>query len=138
MTLAIRAAALYDPALMGASTRRVEEGLAAHRELFATLMHLFGRRMRPPFTLDHLVAVIAAMAEGFAVQDCTRRRHPRIRRQDLGEGVGDDWTLFGTAVQFVIEAFTEDDPAPERPGVGVARTGQTRHELPRPESEPSG
>jgi AcrR family transcriptional regulator len=109
ITLALRASAIHDVALMDASVRRVDEGLRAHEELFTEFARLFGRRMRAPFTVSHLVAVTAALAEGFALQDCTRTRHPRIDRDGLGDGVGRDWTLYGTALHFLIEAFTEPD-----------------------------
>jgi AcrR family transcriptional regulator len=113
IALALRASARSDPELINTSVARIEEGLADHTELFAVLATKYGRRMRPPFTMSHLTAVVAALAEGFAIQDATGTRHPRLERDGLGAGVGRDWTLFGTVVQILIEAFTEPDGTPE-------------------------
>jgi AcrR family transcriptional regulator len=108
-TLALRACAVHDEWLRTASFERVEAGLAAHADLYSALLKVFRRRMRSPFTLGHMVKVIAAMAEGFAIQDGFGARHQHIDRDELGDGVGRDWTLFGTALQFLVEAFTEPD-----------------------------
>ena len=89
-----------------ASRARVEEGLKSHVELYDALMSMFGRRPRPPYTTHHLASVLAALAEGFAIQD-VGGEHQHLDRPDLGEGVGSGWTLFGTATQAVIEHFTE-------------------------------
>jgi AcrR family transcriptional regulator len=112
VSLALRASALSDPELVGASDERVCEGLADHTALFAALAKLYRRRMRPPFTIEHYTAVVAALAEGFAIQDSTGTRHPRLERDGLGDGVGRDWTLFGAVLQIVVEAFTEPECAP--------------------------
>jgi AcrR family transcriptional regulator len=112
IALALRASALSDPELVDASVERVGAGLAEHTELFAALAKVFGRRVRPPFTMSHFTAVVAALAEGFAIQDATSTRHPRLERDDLGDGVGRDWTLFGVVLQILVEAFTESDCAP--------------------------
>lgn len=108
-TLALRASAMQDEEMLMAGFRRVEEGLAAHTDLYEALLKVFHRRMRTPFTVAQMAKVVAAMAEGFAIQDGTGARHPHLDRDDLGEGVGRDWTLFGTALQFLVEAFTESD-----------------------------
>lgn len=115
VTLALRACALHDHRLMEASAQRVSEGLAAHEQLFTALMGQYRRRMREPYTVTHLAAVIAALAEGFAVQDCTRTQHPRLVLDGLGPGVGTDWTLFGATLMTVIEGFTEQLPDPAEP-----------------------
>jgi AcrR family transcriptional regulator len=108
-TLALRASAMHDTELMAASFERVEAGLAAHADLYSALLKVFHRRMRNPFTLSHMVKVVAALAEGFAIQDGFGERHQHLDRDDLDDGVGRDWTLFGTALQFLVEAFTEPD-----------------------------
>jgi len=110
--LALRASAVRTPELIAASNERVEEGLAAHAELYETLLGVFELRMRAPFTTAHLAAVLAAMAEGFAIQDVTGTRHPHLHRTDLGDGVGSDWTLFATAMQAILEFFTEPATPP--------------------------
>ncbi len=108
-TLSLRASAMHDDGLMAASFERVEAGLAAHADLYAALLKVFHRRMRVPFTLSHMVKVVAALAEGFAIQDGFGVRHHHLDREGLGEGVGRDWTLFGTALQLLVDAFTEPD-----------------------------
>jgi AcrR family transcriptional regulator len=110
ITLALRASAVYASGdLVEASRARVEEGLKKHAELYEALMAMFGRRPRPPYTTHHLASVLAALAEGFGIQDLGGR-HQHFNRPDLGEGVGSEWTLFGAATQAVVEHFTEPSP----------------------------
>ncbi|MBA3984471.1 MAG: TetR/AcrR family transcriptional regulator [Acidimicrobiia bacterium] len=107
ITLALRASAVHASGeLVEASRTRVEEGLQSHVELYEALMAMFGRRPRPPYTSYHLASVLAALAEGFAIQD-VGGEHQHLDRPDLGKGIGSDWTLFGSATQAVVEHFTE-------------------------------
>ncbi len=107
ITLALRASAVHASGdLVEASRVRVDEGLRSHVELYDALMAMFGRRPRPPYTTHHLASVLAALAEGFAIQD-VGGEHQHLDRPGLGQDVGSDWTLFGTATQAVIEHFTE-------------------------------
>lgn len=110
VTLALRACALHDERLAEASTQRVAEGIAAHDQLYTALLAQYGRRPRPPFTGAHLAAAVGALAEGFAVQDTTRDRHPRLVLDGYGPGVGTDWTLFGATMMALVEGFTEPVP----------------------------
>ena len=57
IALAIRAASGCDPEVGLAADRRVTEGLDAHGELYSVLLEVYGREMRPPYTIDHLAAV---------------------------------------------------------------------------------
>ncbi|MGL5809132.1 MAG: hypothetical protein ACRCYQ_04220, partial [Nocardioides sp.] len=115
--LALRASAFRDQALMKASAQRVEDGLVAHDELFQRLLRAYRRRPRAPYTVRHLSATLGALAEGFAVQDCTHGEHLAIRRTDLDPAIGTEWSLFGVAAQFLVEAFTEPtDADPGMPG----------------------
>jgi hypothetical protein len=63
--------------------------------------------MRPPYTVDHLALVLAAMAEGFSIQGSTGIEHPHFDRADLGDRVGTDWTLLGVAIEAIVERLTE-------------------------------
>lgn len=105
LTLALRAAAHGDDDLATEAARRVADGLAEHAQVWRMLVAWSGRRVRPPFTIEHVTEVLAALGDGVRVQD-VGRAHTRMERE-LGEGVGSEWTLFGAAVQAVVEFFTE-------------------------------
>ncbi len=120
-TLALRAAARHDPALQAASRARHAESLDSFGELYSTLMHVYGRRFRPPLTLRQFTAAIAALGEGFAIQAIEGEPHPHVdidTDTDIADTGDDDaaaadggatrrWTLFGLAVQALVDAFTE-------------------------------
>lgn len=105
-SLALRASAGLDPEVRRAADARVTEGLQMHRDLYAAILKLYALEMRPPFTLDHLTATIAALMDGFAVQDLSSTPHPRIERNECDEGVGRDWTLFACALEVLTEQMT--------------------------------
>ncbi len=112
-TLVVRASTLWDPELCAISAERVRDGLSNFVQLYEVLLRVFHRRMRPPYTVDHLALVLAAMAEGFSIQGSTGIEHPHFDRADLGERVGTDWTLLGVAIEAIVDRLTE--PAvPER------------------------
>jgi len=106
IALAIRAASGCDPEVGLAADRRVTEGLDAHGELYSVLLDVYGREMRPPYTIDHLAAVIGALADGFAIQDVSGDKHPHLERDEMGEGVGRDWTLFACVLEILSERMT--------------------------------
>jgi AcrR family transcriptional regulator len=106
VTLALRASAAYSPHVVAAARERVDHGLEEHRQLYEALLEVSGRRPKPPFTAEHLAVALAALADGFAVQD-VGRKHAHVDRVDLGDGIGADWTLFGVAVQAIVEHLTE-------------------------------
>ncbi|MEJ7722487.1 MAG: hypothetical protein WKF58_19565 [Ilumatobacteraceae bacterium] len=93
--------------LVEASRARVDEGLKSHVEL--------QRRSDGDVRADgpglHTQPITwhrcwRRLPEGFAIQD-VGGEHQHLDRPGLGQGVGSDWTLFGTATQAVIEHFTE-------------------------------
>lgn len=106
----LRSAAVHDPELLAASDARVEEGLAAHVELYDTLLRSWGRRVRPPMTIEHIARLIAALDEGLAIQDAGRQRLPVVVREDLDERVGREWTLLAMGLQALLDTFTEPIP----------------------------
>lgn len=118
-TLALRAATYDDPELQAASRARHHATIDMYEGLYRAMMVRYRRRLRPPFTVSHLAAVIAAMGEGFAIQTIEGEAHPALRHTVGGgeAGSGDEWTLFGLAVWAIVEAFTE----PDEPGASVTR-----------------
>jgi AcrR family transcriptional regulator len=103
-SLALRAAVGNDPTLRSIAEQRVAEGLKAHSELYAVLLDVYGREMRPPYTIDHITATLAALADGFAVQDISGDHHPHLDR-DV-PGAGRDWSLFACLLEIVTESMT--------------------------------
>jgi AcrR family transcriptional regulator len=120
--LVLRAGARFDEELAAAARARVDEGIAAHEQLHQVLLTRYHRRVRPPLTLRELSTIIAAVADGFAVQD-VGREHPRVEIEPTAPGVGREWTLLGVAVWALVEQLTE--PIPEEPAASVA--GGERH-----------
>lgn len=110
--IALRACSPYDEDLERAGRERLETAVASFAELYRTLLELYGRRMRPPFTLHQLTMAIAALSEGFVLQALSGADHPSVERDVADEGVGRDWTLFACAVEAVVDAFTEPVEAP--------------------------
>ena len=113
--LALRAAAGCDPELLLAAEERVAEGLRAHVELYTVLLNVYGREVRPPYTIELVSATIGALADGFAIQDVSGKGHPHLDRDDVGEGVGRDWTLFACVLEIVVERMTRPRSRGERP-----------------------
>jgi AcrR family transcriptional regulator len=119
--LVIRASACFDDELAPAARTRVDEGIAAHEQLHQVLMSRYHRRVRAPLTLRDFATIIAALADGFAVQDVGREQ-PRVVHMDpAGPGVGREWTLLGVAVWAMVEQLTE--PADDGPDDGVSDPG---------------
>lgn len=105
-SLALRASAGTDPEVRRAADARVTEGLGLHRDLYGALLELYGREMRPPYTLDHLTVTIGALADGFAMQAMSTAAHPRLERDDCDDAVGRDWTLLSCVLEMVTEKMT--------------------------------
>ena len=118
--LVLRATARFDAELAAAARARVEEGITAHERLHEVLLAKYQRRVRPPLTLRHLSTIIAALADGFAVQD-VGCEHPHVEVDGVGPGVGDDWTLLGMAVMAIVDQLTEPVTSPTT--VLAAETG---------------
>ena len=114
-TLALRAAAANTDELRAASSDRHHESLSSFVELYAALLRAYGRRMRPPFTLQHLAVALAALGEGFALQAIEGEDHPVVVLPcDHDCEDEEEWTLFGVAVDALVAAVTEPLP-PEPP-----------------------
>jgi AcrR family transcriptional regulator len=111
-TLVVRATTLWDAELRAVSAERVRDGLDSFVQLYEVLLRVFDRQMRPPYRVQHLALVLAALAEGFSIQGSTGIDHPHFERTDLGPRVGSDWTLLGVCIEALVAAFTEPaDPA---------------------------
>lgn len=104
--LALRASAHGQPELMDASHARHQESMQAFGELYSTVFIRYGRRMKSPFTIDHLTLAFAALSEGFGLQTASGQDHPRVE-MPAGPGVGTEWTLLGVSVVALIERMTE-------------------------------
>lgn len=112
-SMALRASAIGHEDLVAASHTRHLESMAAFIELYTVVLATYGRRMRVPFTVDHLAALFAALMEGFALQTVAGEEHPRIALSasdpEIGgnPNVGRDWTLLAIAVATLVERMTE-------------------------------
>ena len=105
--LVLRGTARFDAELAEAACwARVEEGPRGDERLHEVLLTKYQPRVRPPLTLRHLSTIIAALADGFAVQD-VGCEHAHVEVDDAGPGVGADWTLLGMAVMAIVEQLTE-------------------------------
>jgi AcrR family transcriptional regulator len=115
--LVLRATARFDDELAAAARTRVDEGIAAHEQLHEILLTRYRRRVRAPLTTRDLATIIAAIADGFAVQD-VGREHPRVVVDHPGPGVGHEWTLLGLALRAIVAELTE--PVTDGLGDGVS------------------
>jgi AcrR family transcriptional regulator len=109
--LALRAAAARSDDLRAASRARHRESVGSFTELYAVLLREYDRRMRPPFTLDHLAVAVAALGEGFALHAIEGEEHPVVTRAAARggeEGDEEEWTLLGVAVDALVEVVTMD------------------------------
>jgi AcrR family transcriptional regulator len=106
-TIGLRACGPTDEALADAGRRRFEAAMESYTELYDALAELYGRRVRPPFTMAQVALVLASLSEGFALQAMTGMPHPHVERTEVAEGVGTDWSLLACAVEAIVERFTE-------------------------------
>ena len=118
-TLMLRATTMADPELRTFSHRRLVDALSDYVDLYGAMLKVARRRMRAPYTIFHLAALFAAMAEGFSLQEASGLEHPRFERDEVCERVGSEWTLLGIAVETLIEVFTEPDVPASRPAAGA-------------------
>lgn len=109
--LAIRASAYTDPELIEASRQRHEEALASYGELYDAVLRWSRRRMRPGFELPDLAAALAAVSEGFGLQNATGVPHVRLALDAPARGPGErEWSLLAVCAVAVSELMTEPDP----------------------------
>jgi AcrR family transcriptional regulator len=116
-TLALRAAAGNTEELRAASSDRHHDSLSSFVDLYAALLRAYGRRMRPPFTLQHIAVALAALGEGFALQAIEGEEHPVVVLPDDDGDGEEEWTLFAVAVDALVDALTEPVPptTPDEP-----------------------
>jgi AcrR family transcriptional regulator len=124
-SVALRSAAASDPVLRKTSLDRHREMVASYADLYRALMNVYGLRPKPPFTVDHIATVFAALGEGFALQANVGEDHPvvtgsgatvKVIDAEEGDATEDDesWTLLGRAFLALVDAWTEPDP--DNPG----------------------
>jgi AcrR family transcriptional regulator len=110
-SLAIRASSYNDPGLIEAGLQRHAEALTSYSELYDTVLRWSGRRLRPGFTLHDLAAAMAAISEGFGLQNAAGVPHERLRLNESADGPGDhEWSLLAVCAVAVCEQLTEPDP----------------------------
>lgn len=110
-TLAIRASSYSDQELVEAGRRRHAEALASYGEVYDAVLRWSGRRMRAGFTLHDLAAALAAVSEGFGLQNAAGAPHERLPLDPAASGPGDrDWSLLAVVAVAVCEHMTEPDP----------------------------
>jgi AcrR family transcriptional regulator len=110
-TIALRTCAPADPAVAAAGRAHLTSAVDAFAGLYESLLQVYGRRVREPYTIRDVTRALAALSEGFALQAVVGDGHVRVTRKDIEPGVGDDWSLFGCAAEAIIMRLTEDDPA---------------------------
>lgn len=106
-SIALRVCAQFDEALVSAGKKRLDSAFANFSSLYGGLFEFYGRRVRPPFTIEHFTMTIAALSEGFVLQGLSGIEHPVVEREITEPGVGTAWTLLGSAVEAIVEAFTD-------------------------------
>lgn len=111
-TLALRAAAWGTAELMDVSRERMDESLAEFEQLYIGLLEVYGRRMREPFTTQHLTLALSALTEGFGIHGATGVDHPRVEIPSDDPRVGRDWSLFGAAAWAIVDHMTEPVSGP--------------------------
>lgn len=110
-SLAIRASSYNDPGLIDAGLQRHAEALASYSELYDTVLHWSGRRLRRGFTLHDLAAAMAAISEGFGLQNAAGVPHERLQLDGSADGPGDrEWSLLAVCAVAACEKLTEPDP----------------------------
>lgn len=83
-TLALRAAAYNQPALLRAGAERSQDMVASFQQVYLELLDTYRLRMREPFTLDHLADGMSALVDGFGAQTaCGTPSVGRAGRRDL-------------------------------------------------------
>lgn len=110
-TLAIRASSYGDADLAEAGEQRHQEALAAYSQLYEVVLAWSGRRLRPGFTMHDLATALAALSEGFGLQQATGIPEARIALNSTAEAPGTrDWSLLGVSTVALCQWMTEPDP----------------------------
>ena len=109
--LAIRSSSYNDPELIAAGRERHAQALASYSELYEVVLRWSGRRLRPGFSLADLAGALAAISEGFGLQEAAAVPYPRLQLDATADGPGDrQWSLMAVCSVAVCEQMTEPDP----------------------------
>lgn len=97
------------PELTEALRRGYEVVHASFVAYLEQVMLLWDRQVRPPYVLDDLAVMVAALTEGLALR---HRVQPERIRTDIGadEWGGAGWHLYSTALNGLTLQFTEPVP----------------------------
>lgn len=106
-TVALRASAVGDATLQAESHRRHREAMDAYTDLYRAMLTHFNRRMRAPFTVEHLCRALAALSEGFSLHAISGDSHPTLKMPPTDTESSQEWTLLGLASRAIVEEFTE-------------------------------
>jgi len=106
-TITLRTCGPTDDELARVGREHLTTTVEGFATLYATLLAVYRLRLRSPYTVSDLTLALLALTEGFAVQAMTGDPHPRVRRDDVEEGVGRDWSLLACAAEAVIARFVE-------------------------------
>jgi AcrR family transcriptional regulator len=103
-----------DPEVARLIARLYADGTATLAPMYGALLARGGRRMRAPYTLDHLAVTLTALAEGLHMRWSVQ---PDAVPDDLGpdavpgDTAPDDadpgWSLFAAAADIVVHGMTE-------------------------------
>lgn len=118
-TIGLRACGPTDETLAKAGRERLETSVDSYVDMYTALANLYQRRVRPPFTMTHVALLLAALAEGFALQAMSDPAHPHVERSDLPPEVGSDWTLLACGIEAIVEHLTE--PVPDEPEIDTEK-----------------
>lgn len=111
-TITLRTCGPTDEALARAGREHLTATVESFAALYATLLEVYRRRMRPPYTITDLTLTLAALSEGFAVQAMTGDPHPRVHRPPAAGSVAADWSLLACAAEAIVDRFTEPAETP--------------------------
>lgn len=108
-SIALRGCSQFDDGLERAGKERLATALDSFADLYGGLLSLYHRRMKPPFTVHDLAAMIAAISEGFVLQMLSGMDHPSVELESTDPDVGTTWTLMAVAVETFVTTLTEPD-----------------------------
>jgi len=102
--------------------------------MYETVLATTGRRMRPPYTLDLLLVVLAALGEGLHLRSSVDPDAvPEFGADVDPDGQDRRWTTFAAVAHLVVLGMTEPTtPQPGTPQPGTPRPGTPRPGTPRP------
>ncbi len=110
VALALRASSRCSDGLNAASAERHLDSVGEFAEVYGSLMRAHGYRMRAPLTVLDFAEAVAAMGEGFALQEIQGIPHPVFGPSTDGADVDLDlsdgpWTLLGLTIRALVASF---------------------------------